>query len=466
MRTLTTTRNALVLVLLVAAAAPMMALVRGPDAGGYQATDATVYSFLDVSAGGASVLAGTDDASAPLTLPFPFKFYGQNYSMVCVSANGALYFVSDPAACSNLNDFANIDLALTTPNNWPALFPYWTDLTFQVPGAGSVFYQTVGAVGSRRFVVQWNNAIPGSTTNATSAVTFQALLIEGSSDILFQYKTVTLDAGNPASNGAQATVGIRNADGGTNNKLIEWSFNAPVLRDSMAIRFTGTVANAPPVTTAATSGKTGANGWFRGPVTVTLTATDPDGPSVTTSYSLDGAAQKTYTVPFAIKADGVHHLTYFSVDSSSSQEQPKELEVKIDQTSPQVTAAADPKTLWPPNGKTVKVTVSGKITDMLSGVDPASARFSVIDSAGRVQPSGPITVGPKGTYSFVVALVAGRDDKGKHDRGHDGDDDDFRHDGKDKAERRYTITVKAADLAGNTKSEAVVVDVPRDRDKH
>src|SRR6185503_12879808 len=112
-------------------------------------------------------------------------------------------------------DFANIDLALTTPNNWPALFPYWTDLTFQVPGAGSVFYQTVGAAGSRRFIVQWNNAVPGASTAATSAVTFQALLTEGSSDVLFQYKTVTLDAGDPASNGGQATVGIRNADGTT-----------------------------------------------------------------------------------------------------------------------------------------------------------------------------------------------------------------------------------------------------------
>jgi hypothetical protein len=454
--------------LLMALAAPMRALVRGPDAGGYQATDATVYSFVDVSAGGASVLAGTDDGSAPLALPFAFTFYGQSYSMVCVSANGVLYFVASAAVCSNLNDFANIDLALTTPNNWPALFPYWSDLTFQVPGAGSVFYQTVGAAGSRRFIVQWNNAVPGSAATATSAVTFQTLLVEGSNDILFQYKTVTLDAGNPASSGAQATVGIRNADGSTNNKLIEWSFNAPVLRDSMAIRFSGTVANAPPVTTAATSGRTGANGWFKGPVRVTLTATDPDSPSVTTSYRIDGGAQTTYAGPFTLRENGIHHVTYFSVDSSSNQEQPKELELKIDERAPTVTAAANPKSLWPANNKKVNVTVSGRITDAVSGVDRSSARYSVVDSAGRVQPSGTITVGPQGTYSFVVALVAGRDDNGKHDsdhRGRDDDDDDFRRDGKDRVERRYKITVQAADLAGNTESEVVVVDVVRDHDR-
>lgn len=235
-------------VLLVSAAVPVIAAVRGPDAAGYTATDATVFSFVDVSAGGASVLAGTDDGSAPLTLPFAFTFYGQSYTRVCVSSNGAIYFAPSAASCTGVNDFANIDLALTTPNDWPAVFPYWTDLTFQAPGAGSVFYQTQGAAGGRRFVVQWNNAMPGSSS---SPVTFQAILSEGTNTIAFQYKTVTLGAGNPASNGAQATVGIRNSGGNTSNKLLAWSFNAPVLRDGVAILFGNSTADStPPVVTA------------------------------------------------------------------------------------------------------------------------------------------------------------------------------------------------------------------------
>lgn len=468
MRNFTKTRNAVVSVLVLLLAGPLAALSRGPDGGGYQATDATVYSFVDVSAGGASMLAGTDDASAALTLPFAFTFYGQSYSMVCVSSNGAMYFVPAGASCAALNDFANIDLALTTPNDWPALFPYWTDLTFQVPGAGSVFYQTVGTAGSRRFVVQWNDAMPAASP---SPVTFQAILLEGSNDILFQYKTVTLDSGNPASNGAQATVGIRNAAGAASNKLIEWSFNAPVLRDGTAIRFASD--GAPPVTTAAVSGPPGSNGWFKGAVQVTLNATDSGGRVASTSYSVDGGATQLYAGAFTVSGDGMHHVSYFSVDSSQNKEAPKQLDVKIDQTPPVVTAAANPRSLWPPNGKTVNVTVSGSIADATSGVDPSTARFSVVDSFGRVQPSGSIAVGPQGAYSVVIPLVAddrdrrGRDDRdrrGRRDSDSRGRDDDDR-DERDNADRTYTVTVRAADLAGNNGSAVVVVKVLRERDR-
>ena len=98
----------------------MIAAVRGPDAAGYTATDATVFSFVDVSAGGARSFAGTDDGSAPLTLPFAFTFYGQSYTRVCVSSNRVIYCAVGRKLWG-VNDFANIDLALTTPNDWPAV---------------------------------------------------------------------------------------------------------------------------------------------------------------------------------------------------------------------------------------------------------------------------------------------------------------------------------------------------------
>ena len=277
MRTFTRLRSAVMIALVALAAVPLRAIVRGPDAGGYSATDATVYSFVDVSsAGGAAVLAGTDDGVAALTLPFPFTFYGQSYSLACVSSNGALYFITAAASCSGVNDIGNVDLALTTPNDWPALFPFWSDLTFQAPGAGAVFYQTGGAAGNRRCVVQWNNAMPVESANP---VTFEIVLSEGTNAVLFQYKTVLLGAGNPASGGAEATVGVRNTAGGAANQQIEWSFNAPVLHDSSALLFsrsatpTVTVSNAtvtfdgnPHVVTATAAG---INNEPLGPVTLT-----------------------------------------------------------------------------------------------------------------------------------------------------------------------------------------------------
>ena len=75
-------------------ASPSATTTRGPDGGGYTGTDVAVYSFIDVAAsGGAAVLGGTDDGTAALMLPFAFTFYGQSYSMVCVSSNGAVYFI-------------------------------------------------------------------------------------------------------------------------------------------------------------------------------------------------------------------------------------------------------------------------------------------------------------------------------------------------------------------------------------
>jgi hypothetical protein len=225
------------LVLLTIVAVASSAATKGPDAGGYTASDAVVYSLVDISGtgGGASVLGGIDDGVAALTLPFSFQFYGHAYTSVCASANGALYFVDAASACSGFNDFANTDLTSTaTPNDLAAALPFWTDLTFQVPGAGAVFYQTLGVPGGRRFIVQWNNAYPQGSPNP---VTFQVVLTEGTNRILFQYQTVGLGGVNPASNGGQATVGIRNAGGLTSQQQIEWSFDAPVIADNSALVF-------------------------------------------------------------------------------------------------------------------------------------------------------------------------------------------------------------------------------------
>ena len=94
----------------------------------------------------------------------------------------------------------------------------------------------------------------------------------------------------------------------------------------------------------------------------------------------------------------------------------------------------------------VPVTVSGTMTDSGSGIDPASARFAVTDSYGRVQPSGNVSVGPDGSYAFTVSLEASRD-------------------GDDVSGRTYTLSISAGDLAGNTGSGSAIVTVPQDEGK-
>lgn len=363
MRKLTSLRVATAIALAALAAAPLAAIVRGPDAGGYTATDETVSSFVDVSgAGGAAVLAGTDDGVAALTLPFPFAFYGQTYSLVCVSSNGALYFITAAASCSGVNDIGNVDLALTTPNDWPALFPFWSDLTFQAPGAGAVFYQTAGTPGNRRFVVQWNNVLP---IESASPVTFQIVLSEGTNAILFQYKTVFLGAGNPASGGADATVGVRNTAGGANNQRIQWSFNAPVLTDGSALLFTKSLVptlavldtavtyNGSPQAVTATA--TGINNETLGPVTVTYNGS---------------ATAPTNAGTYAVVASYAGNGTYTAATASAT--------LTIDRATPVIT--------WPTPAGIVAGTPLGA-TQLNANANVAGS-FVYIPPAGTVLPDG------------------------------------------------------------------------------
>ena len=101
-----------------------------------------------------------------------------------------------------------------------------------------------------------------------------------------------------------------------------------------------------PTTTASLAGTLGSNGWYRGPVTATLQATDPDDASSTlvTNYSRDGGATwLTYTAPVTFSDDGQHTLQYRSVDQASNLEATHSVSFNIDQTPPDlhISAAAN-----------------------------------------------------------------------------------------------------------------------------
>jgi len=46
----------------------------------------------------------------------------------------------------------------------------------------------------------------------------------------------------------------------------------------------------------------------------------------------------------------------------------------------------------------VPVVVGGSITDALSGVNPSTASFAVVDEYGQIQPTGPVTLHAGGTF--------------------------------------------------------------------
>lgn len=92
-----------------------------------------------------------------------------------------------------------------------------------------------------------------------------------------------------------------------------------------------------PTTTATLNGQRGSNGWYRGPVSVTLQATDPDDDSsaLTTSYSMDnGATWQTYTSALALTQDGQYSVLYRSADPAGNVEAVRTATINVDQTSP------------------------------------------------------------------------------------------------------------------------------------
>ena len=200
------------------------ALIIGPDAGGYTATDEVIFDWVDISGTGTNLALG-DDNYGRASVGFSFSLYGSSASEVSIGSNGTVYFLDDYLGLSN------------TPIPGPTSYDvsdsfiavYWDDLN---PSAGGgVFYDTLGPVGQRRFVAQWN-AVPhfGSSSDP---VTAQAILFESSSDILLQYL-------NPSSEaGSGATIGIQD----TPNLGLQWSHNQAVLGRSTAICFSNSGTN-------------------------------------------------------------------------------------------------------------------------------------------------------------------------------------------------------------------------------
>jgi hypothetical protein len=204
---------------------------------------------------------------------------------------------------------------------------------------------------------------------------------------------------------------------------------------TQVIKFDGTV----PVTQVAVAGTTGTNGWYRGPVTISLTANDNLSGVAARYYKVDGGATQVYSTAFTVSAAGVHTVSYWSMDQADNTETVRTLGVNIDATGPVITASANPSTA-PKSIKNVTVTISGSVTDSPSGVKPSSTTYSVVDEYDANEPSGNVTVQANGSYSFSLTLPATR--KGNDSDGH-----------------LYTFTVRSYDQAGNTNTAVTTLRI-------
>ncbi|MEL6505872.1 MAG: tandem-95 repeat protein [Pseudomonadota bacterium] len=162
--------------------------------------DPTGSTFTNIQSTGIPVPLGDDGLTQQL-LGFNFKFYGDTYDRIFISANGYMTFANTTAA----TDGETLDG--TALGGRTALAPYWDDLDTT---AGSVYVETrFNAQGQQEFIVQWHDV-----TNKQGGVergTFQAILTAETGEIRYNY--VDVDFANAGSDGGTATIGLQSASG-------------------------------------------------------------------------------------------------------------------------------------------------------------------------------------------------------------------------------------------------------------
>lgn len=121
-----------------------------------------------------------DDTSAAIDSPFPISFGGQPFNKVYVSSNGALSFDRGISVHS---------VGMPTSFAGTIVAPLWTDIMPQPNSSKNVFWAVTGSAPNRELVVEWRS-VPyfAEPVDLNSTVTFQAVLFENSSDILFNYE--------------------------------------------------------------------------------------------------------------------------------------------------------------------------------------------------------------------------------------------------------------------------------------
>jgi len=199
---------------------------------------AAQYAFVDITQTGTNLMLNDDDYTVA-SIGFPFTFYGLTADSLTVSNNGGMLF--DQATGTNGRTGYLSPNTRTLPDRLlgPAILPYWDDLQQDyLDGIGNVFVETDGTAPNRRFIVEWFN-LPVNVLGGGFNITFEAILFEGSNQILFQYLDV--DCSNATcDDGAAATIGLN--DDATH--AILYSYREATVDSGSAILFSPTVPNA------------------------------------------------------------------------------------------------------------------------------------------------------------------------------------------------------------------------------
>lgn len=159
----------------------------------------------------------SSNASIGTLLPFDFNFGGRVYSggvnSLTVSTNGYASFDGIGESIISGYQYENFIIPLSDDGapyerlNW-FLAPFWDNLNPSASAYAGIYADTLGTAPNREFVIEWYR-IPIQASSSSSELTFEAVLFEGSNQILYQYKTLS----GSGSDGSSATIGLEYNDG-------------------------------------------------------------------------------------------------------------------------------------------------------------------------------------------------------------------------------------------------------------
>ncbi|PVX26073.1 MAG: hypothetical protein CW691_02590 [Candidatus Bathyarchaeum sp.] len=213
------------------------------DVFGYTCSDSNtsedvVFNWIEIADSNNQVLPPVpfvnERTVEDVPIGFTFSYYGREYTELSIGLNGLIMFepqVSWFGYLENQPIMSDYDV-----NGFIA--PYWDSISYTFDYstydylAGTVNFETFGVAPNRYFVAEWSNLnnLLNGTSESEEAITFEAILYEGSNDILFQYSSFSVIA----ANGVSATVGIEDHSGADG---LEYSYNQPVISPGLAIQF-------------------------------------------------------------------------------------------------------------------------------------------------------------------------------------------------------------------------------------
>jgi hypothetical protein len=119
------------------------------------------------------------------------------------------------------------------------------------------------------------------------------------------------------------------------NKAVAGDYRFGTGVGQVTVTLSSSADTTPPTTTADLSGTEGGAGWYVGPVTATLSASDPDDDpaALVTTYSVDYGPTNTYepAQPIVVSGDGLHTIRYQSRDPAGNVESLRTQVIRIGQ---------------------------------------------------------------------------------------------------------------------------------------